>query len=172
MYKQLHISSLPLSMLSLCLLAISLVYVRSSGLAPSLASSCLISHQSMLGHKDQPHLSLAIARYLISLCQAISNSFISLLSLSSLFLVSSKGIATVSHFRLVFNILQLDYMTMNCFCSALQKACYIIIDRQMNGLMDNANSRVNLLLNNLKRITSLHLVVLKSLPMQVECLSK
>ena len=115
--KQLHISSLPLSMLasyltslcqairlssislalasyliSLCkairlssislylLLAISLDYVRPSGLALYLSSSCQQSHQSMLGHQPQLHLSL--------------------LSLSSLSVVSSKGIATVSHLGL------------------------------------------------------------------------
>ena len=86
---QLHVSLAPSRF---CQLHISLVYVRLSGLAPSL--SCQLSHQSMLGHQAQLHLSLALASYLISLCQAISLS-------ASLSVVSSKGIATVSHFRLV-----------------------------------------------------------------------
>ena len=102
--KQLHISSLPLSMLasylnSLCqairlssislqlLLAISLVYVRPSGLGLRLSSSCQLYHQSMLGHQDQLHLSLAHASYLISLCQVIRLSSISLQLLLAISLV-------------------------------------------------------------------------------------
>ena len=57
------ISSLPLSMNSLCLLAISLVYVRPLGLAPSLsmlAFSFLLSQQPMIGHQAQLHLSLSL----------------------------------------------------------------------------------------------------------------
>ena len=67
--KQLHISSLDLSMLSLCLL----VYVRPSGLASSFSSSCQPSHQSMLGHQAQLHLSQALAMLAIYVrpCQSM-----------------------------------------------------------------------------------------------------
>ena len=107
LYKQLHISSLAIS------------------------SSCQLSHQSMLGHQTQLHLSLALASYishqsivghqvLLNLYLALALSFLSLSlqlsivilllyvrpsvlapSLLSLILSLTKGIATVSHFRFV-----------------------------------------------------------------------
>ena len=46
-----------------------------------LSSSCQLSHQSMLGHQAQLHLSLAIASYPIRLCQAIRFSSKSPISL-------------------------------------------------------------------------------------------
>ena len=68
-------------------LSISLVYVRPSGIAPSFSSSYQLSHQSMLGHQAQLHLSLALASYLISLCYAIRLSSISLQLLLAISLV-------------------------------------------------------------------------------------
>ena len=78
----------------------ALVSVRPSDLAPSLSSSCQLYHQSMLDHQAQLLLSLDLASYLFSLCQAISiallslscHSLVSLLSLSSLSLVSLQSL--------------------------------------------------------------------------------
>ena len=120
MSKQLHISSLPLSSLAFSSSPL-LVYVRLSAICSSLSCSLqlLITINQALSSSLQL---LALASYIISLCQAIRLSSISLfsplalasylvslcqaishisISFWSLSLLSTKGIATVSHFRLV-----------------------------------------------------------------------
>ena len=88
--KQLHISYLALSLVSISLQlspAILLDYDRPSSISPYLSTSLQLSCQTMIGYP--PYLYNLFSLTLVSLQ-------------SCLLLVSNKGIATVSHFRLVF----------------------------------------------------------------------